>query len=145
MSKWIGVPKDISKYVGFVYKISHPDTGMYYIGKKKFYLKMKRKPLKGRTRCRRYLKESDWQNYWGSSDMFLHMVEKYGKHNFKREILYLCQTQFDLTYKELLEQLKHDVFNDPYSFNMIINVRLNRSKHALITNKMQEVEDGNRS
>ena len=126
--RWINSPENIDKYTGFVYRITHKQSGKYYIGKKNFWFKKTRKPLKGRSNKRHYVVESDWKEYWGSSNKFIEYVEEQGKSNFKREILVLCTSNFDLSYQELLQQLKHNVLFDDNSFNEIINVRLRKRK-----------------
>lgn len=142
MVRWTPMPtkKQIEENVGFVYKITHTDSGMYYIGQKRFHKKLTRKPLKGNTRRRIDFKESDWQSYWGSSNAFISFVHSRNQQGFTKQILHICPSQFELTYREMKEQLAHDVFNDPYSFNMIINVRLMKNKIAEINNKVKEYE-----
>jgi len=73
------------------------------------------------------LKESDWRNYWSSSNDLVNDVEKLGKENFKREIIDFVKSQWMLKYKELTWQLHYDVMNPKTnSYNGIINVRLCR-------------------
>ena len=113
---------------GFVYKITCIDTGQFYIGCKKFNRKITRKPLKGRKNKRREFVESDWRNYWGSSNELQALVQKHGKDAFIREIIDLCDGQWELKYQELKHQLAYDVLFNPLALNGIINVRLNRPK-----------------
>ena len=127
-SRWIGVPDSLEEYEGFVYKITHQKTGKYYIGKKTFWKKLRRKPLKGKKRVRKDVVESKWRDYWGSSKKFTEYVEKEGKNKFTRQIIRLCKTKSELSYQELLYQIKFDVLNDEDSFNGIIQVRINRTK-----------------
>ena len=58
----------IGDYIGFVYMVTDKETGMKYIGKKGFFSKVTKPPLKGKKRKRRSLKESDWKKYCGSSE-----------------------------------------------------------------------------
>lgn len=132
MNKWIGIPKDIKKYKGYVYIIIHLPTGRYYIGKKTFWFKKIRKPLKGRKNKRHYLVESDWKAYWGSSSNFNEFVRTHDKKDFERRILVLCENDFELSYTELLKQLEYNVLFDAMSFNEIINVRLRRRKEYVL-------------
>ena len=125
---WINKPKDISKYQGMVYCITHKESGKYYIGKKFYWFKKTLKPLKGKKNKRHSLVESDWKNYWGSSNKLLADVKKFGKRAFKREILEHCETKFDLAYEEMKLQVYYDVLNDKNSYNEIINVRLRKRK-----------------
>ena len=61
-------------YVGFVYEITNTQTGRKYIGKKLVEFKKSRPPLKGRKNRRRYKVESDWREYYGSSDALTETV-----------------------------------------------------------------------
>ena len=70
--------------VGFVYQITNTTNGRMYIGKKLAKFKRSRKPLKGRKNKRRYKIDSDWQDYYGSSDELTIDIKKLGKENFKR-------------------------------------------------------------
>lgn len=128
MSDWKNVPVDIKEYQGFVYKITNCKTGRYYIGKKFFWSKKSRPPLKGRKNKRRYVVESDWKSYWGSSPVLKADVEKYGVDSFERSILKCCFSKFDCAYEELWYQVELGVLFDPQSYNEIINVRLRRRK-----------------
>lgn len=128
MSEWIGVRDDYLEYQGFVYKITNLKTGEYYIGKKNFSRIKKLKPLKGRKNKRHFKVESDWRDYYGSSLKLQEDIEKLGTESFRREITHYCRTKTEMSYTELLEQIKHDVLNDEKSYNGIIHVRLNRTK-----------------
>ena len=83
--------KELPECVGFVYQITNTTNGRMYIGKKLARFKRSRRPLKGRRNKRRYTVSSDWEYYYGSSDLLLADVEKLGKDNFKREILFYCK------------------------------------------------------
>ena len=69
---WIYNNKQITKLpedcVGFVYQITNTTNGRMYIGKKLVQFKRSRPPLKGRRNKRRYKVNSDWEDYYGSSD-----------------------------------------------------------------------------
>src|SRR6056300_1480092 len=91
----------IGDYIGFVYVITDLSNNKKYIGKKLFKSKRKLPPLKGKTRKRTVVKESDWQDYFGSSDLVKCLIEEHGRENFHREILHLCMTKGELSYMEL--------------------------------------------
>ena len=74
--------------VGFVYLITNTTNGRMYIGKKLARFKRSRPPLKGRKNKRRYKVDSDWQDYYGSSDDLTMDVNRLGKDKFTREILF---------------------------------------------------------
>jgi hypothetical protein len=52
----------------FVYLITNITDNRKYVGKKLAKFKTTKPPLKGRKNKRRGTKESDWRDYWGSSD-----------------------------------------------------------------------------
>jgi hypothetical protein len=79
----------------FVYLITNKVNGMMYVGKKLAKFKVTKKPLKGKKNKRRSTKESDWREYYGSSDRLNADVAALGADKFTREILYLCKCLFD--------------------------------------------------
>lgn len=100
--------------VGFVYLIENLIDGRKYVGKKIFQFKKKRQVNKKK---KRYLAESDWKDYYGSSETLSADVEKFGKENFRRTILHLCRSKKVMTYRELEEQMKRRVLEDPMYYN----------------------------
>jgi hypothetical protein len=118
---------DIQDYIGFVYIITDPD-GMKYVGKKVFINKRKLPPLKGKKRKRIKIVESDWQDYYGSSDKVNELVEQLGRDKFHREILHLCSYKAEMSYLEMLEQVEREVLFKPDEYhNGIIQVRISSS------------------
>lgn len=127
-STWHKMPKDISKYQGFVYKITNLVNGRMYVGKKFFKFKKSRKPLKGRTNKRHYTIESDWKDYYGSDTSLLKDIERLGKHNFKREVLGCYESKFECAYYEAKTQFDLNVLFDKMYYNGIINCRIKGPK-----------------
>jgi len=120
------VPED---YIGFVYKIVDTEANMSYIGKKKFWSKVTRPPLKGRKNKRRSLKESDWKSYYGSSETLKTLVENSEKSRFERYILRLCKTSGEMSYYEMKEQVENDVLLKPDEYyNAFVGGKIHR-KH----------------
>ena len=113
---------------GFVYLITNLTNNKKYIGKKLAKFKTTKPPLKGKKNKRRGYKESDWKEYWGSSDHLLEDVEQLGKDNFTREILYLCPSRGVMSYLEAKEQFDRRVLETDEYYNGIINVRVGSSK-----------------
>ena len=117
----------IGDHVGFVYLILDKSNGKKYIGKKLFHSKKKLPPLKGKTRKRTVVKESDWKDYFGSSEQVKALVEEHGRDNFYREILHLCKTKGEMSYLELKEQMDREVLLSDDYYNNIIQVRIHGS------------------
>lgn len=115
-------------YVGFVYLITNLTDNRKYIGKKLAQFKVTKKPLKGKKNKRRSTKESDWRDYWGSSEHLNADVLTLGAENFTREILHYCPSKGVLSYMEAKEQFDRRVLESDEYYNGIINVRVSSSK-----------------
>ena len=114
---------------GFVYEITDLDNGKKYIGKKWFWSTRRRPPLKGKTRKRTVKSESDWMDYFGSSDEVKALIEQKGPEKFRREILRLCKTKGECTYWEAKLQFENDVLLKDEYYNEFIGCRIH-SKHV---------------
>lgn len=119
------IPDDIE---GFVYIITNLTNNKKYIGKKLAKFKTTKPPLKGRKNERRGHKESDWRDYWGSSDKLNEDVQALGTDKFTREILYYCNSRGLMSYLEAREQFERRVLESDDYYNGIINVRVGGSK-----------------
>ncbi len=115
-----------TEYIGFVYLITNTTNDRKYIGKKLTQFKRSKKPLKGRTNKRRYTVESDWRDYYGSSDELTADVELLGKDKFKREIMFWCSSKSELSYIEAREQFTHKVLESKQWYNGHIRVRVHQ-------------------
>lgn len=111
----------------FVYLITNKTNGMMYVGKKLAKFKVTKAPLKGMKNKRRSTKESDWRDYWGSSDRLNADVERLGQENFIREILHFCPSRGIASYLEAREQFERKVLETDDYYNGIINVRIGGS------------------
>lgn len=103
----------IQDHVGFVYEIYDVETGMIYIGKKRFWRTIRKPPLKGKKRKRKEIKESDWQDYYGSSQKVKDLLEASTPKRFKRKIIRLCQSLGEMSYFEMHEQMSRHVLLQP--------------------------------
>jgi hypothetical protein len=126
--------EDIKEYYGFVYEITETSTGKKYIGKKKFKSKITKPPLKGKKRKRITYKESDWQDYYGSSDQVNQILLEKGSSNFERNILKLCNSSGEMSYYEAKFQFEKDVLLKPNEYyNAFIGCKIHR-KHVFKEN-----------
>lgn len=112
-------------YVGFVYLITNKLNGRQYIGKKLFNFK-KTKIVKGKKK--KFTVESDWRDYFGSSEELKLDISKYGEENFERKILKFCKSKGECSYYEAKYQFEYDVLLETDKFyNSWISVRVRRS------------------
>jgi hypothetical protein len=111
---------------GFIYEICCLPLNKKYIGKKQCVSKIKRKPLKGKTRNRIEQKQSDWKTYTGSSKDLNEDIEKYGKDSFTFTILDWGGSKWELGYKEIKQQIEQDVILSESFYNGILNVRIGK-------------------
>ena len=126
------------EYEGFVYLITNLTDNRKYIGKKLAKFKTTKPPLKGKKNKRRGYKESDWREYWGSSDRLNEDVKNLGEDKFSREILYFCKSRAEMSYIEAREQFDRRVLETDEYYNGIINVRVGGSaklRQALLEHK----------
>ena len=126
--KW-NPPDNFSQdvYYGFVYCITNRATGQKYIGKKFFWSKKTLPITKKRKRRKITYVESDWQDYYGSSETVKLLVEQNGKENFHREILRLCRKKAEMSYYEAKRQFELDCLLYPEQYyNEFIGCKINR-------------------
>lgn len=120
--------EDINGHIGFVYEITDLMNGKKYIGKKKLSSTRTLKPLKGQKRKRKVVSESDWMDYYGSSEEVKSLVEEFGTSRFSRRILRLCKTTAEMSYYELKEQVTNDVLLKPDEYyNAFVGGKIHRS------------------
>lgn len=119
------IPEDA---IGFVYCITNLITGKKYIGKKLLQNKKKRKPLKGRVNARRYMVESDWKTYTGSSPSLNEYIEKNGKKDFIFEIISFHSSKLLLSYYETKEIIDRNAIFDNTFYNEVLNCRFRHKK-----------------
>jgi len=119
---------DIEEYVGMVYLIVNKLNNKKYVGKKFFWSTRKLPPLKGKTRKRTKVVETDWQMYWGSSNQLQEDIKEHGTEHFERYVLRLCKTKTECAYYELKEQVDRGVLLTETYYNDFIGGKIN-GKH----------------
>ena len=117
------------EYMGFVYLITDLVANKKYVGKKLFWNKRKLKPLKGKTRRRIQVVESDWKNYYGSNGELQLIVETSDAERFEREILHLCTKKGIMSYLEAREQFDRNVLLSDEYYNNFIGCKIH-GKHV---------------
>ena len=113
------------QYKAFVYLITNLKTGRLYIGLKQTTFS-KTRQVKGKKK--RVRVESDWRDYWSSSEELQKDVATLGTESFKREILYFCKLKSHANYLEAREQMDRRVLEHPDKYyNGIVNCRVSRN------------------
>ena len=119
--------------VGFVYLITNKVTSRKYIGKKlaKFAkTNYKTVTLKNGTKKKKKVRskvDSDWLEYYGSSEELNKDVALLGKESFSREILFYCKSKAECSYVEAREQFGRKVLESDDYYNGQISVRVHGS------------------
>jgi hypothetical protein len=116
--------EDRESWVSFVYLITNLVNDRKYIGKKGFTFS-KTKQVKGKKK--RFKVESDWKDYYGSSEELKAEVEKFGEKAFRREIIRLCKSKGEASYFEAKEQFVRNVLESDEYYNSWISCRIRKS------------------
>jgi len=120
------VPKNLDPKLlyGFVYEITNKDNGKKYIGKKFFWSIKSYQKNKKRKKKK---VESDWRDYYGSSELLLEDLNKIGVEQFDRKILRLCKTKSECAYFEAKYQFDYKVLESDEYYNSWIMVKVRKS------------------
>ena len=121
-------PEDV---IGFVYDIKNLVNGRRYIGKK-ILKTSKTKIVSGKKK--RTKVESDWKNYYGSNEELKDDVKKFGKENFKRNIVRFCISKGEMSYIEAKLQFENNVLESNFFYNTWIMCRIHK-KHLTFLKK----------
>lgn len=116
--------EDIGDSFGFIYRITNLTNNRKYLGKKLF-TKAGRKQVKGKVKKIR--KQSDWLSYYGSNDELKKDVKELGAENFKREILYLCNSRSECNYLETYEIFMNDALLKEEYYNSWVTCKIHKS------------------
>tara|TARA_R110002020_G_scaffold336482_1_gene551887 strand:- start:16689 stop:17300 length:612 start_codon:yes stop_codon:yes gene_type:complete len=112
------------EHLGFVYQITHLETGKSYIGCKHLWRFKKRKKVKA----------SEWRYYCSSSNYLKPDIKKYGKRAFSFVILMLCPNKRDLYYNETKLQMELGVLESSDYYNANVGgMRFYRPVNSYIT------------
>lgn len=126
------IPK---KTIGFIYIIINKLNNKKYIGKKLLTKAAYKTVNKVKKKIR---KESDWKDYYSSSDILLDDIEKNGKENFERIILHFCTNKTELNFLEEELQYKFKVLRNEDWYNSNIRSRFFKNR---ILNKIVDIEE----
>tara|TARA_R110002020_G_scaffold33980_4_gene103153 strand:+ start:2299 stop:2916 length:618 start_codon:yes stop_codon:yes gene_type:complete len=94
-------------HLGFVYQITHKESGKSYIGCKHLWKFKKKKKVKA----------SEWRYYCSSSKYLKPEIKKEGKKAFKFIIIMLCLNKRDLYYNEEKIQMELGVLENDMYYN----------------------------
>ena len=101
---------EIKDPYGFVYITTNLINGKRYIGQKSFNKK-------------------DWPTYLGSGNVFRKALNKYGKENFSREIVLICETEDELNQAEYDLSVFFDVVESSNWYNLVLGGGGSRGWH----------------
>ncbi len=123
---------DIGEAFGFVYLITNLTNNRKYIGKK-FFSKAGRKQTKGKVKKIRV--KSDWESYYGSNKELQEEVKQLGSENYRREILHLCYSKSECSYRETYEIFVRGVLLSEDYYNSWVSCKIHK---AHVINKIEE-------
>jgi len=126
----------------FVYEITNTISGQKYIGKKFFYSKKTLPPLKGKTRKRHVVKESDWKKYTSSSKPVNADIKELGIENFTFKILSLHPNKTEANYAELRFHILLDVLDatDLNGNRLYYNLNIDRIYYPSVDHRESRIE-----
>lgn len=101
---------EVDDYFGFIYRVTDLRNDMEYIGRKQFH-RHTRKKIKNRKNRKKVVKEDKWRDYTTSSKRINEEIDEHGMSNFKFEIIELCKTKGELSYREAEIQWEEKVLS----------------------------------
>ena len=100
---------EIKDPYGFIYITTNLVNGERYLGQKRF--------------------DESWERYLGSGTIFKSAVEKYGKENFKRDIILICYSDEELNQAEFDLSVWFDVVESNNWYNLVLGGGTSRGWH----------------
>lgn len=101
--------REIKDPYGFIYITTNLINGVRYLGQRKF--------------------SEGWQNYLGSGVVFKKALEKYGKENFKKDIILECYSDEELNQAEYDLSILLDVVESDEWYNLVLGGGTTRGWH----------------
>ena len=107
----IEASKNKEQYYGYIYKVTNLINGKIYVGQKKGLV-------------------NDSPKYYGSGLLIARAIKKYGKENFKKEIVSYSKSSNELDEQEKfwVEELKSNFLKGGHGYNMTIGGYPSRDK-----------------
>jgi CTP:phosphocholine cytidylyltransferase-like protein len=137
---WIfkGMPfesEDIKKdFFSFIYLITDNKNNKRYIGQKMF---RSHKIVTKQGKKSKVKIESDWKNYFSSSETIKQLIKDDGTGDITREIIYICFSKGQANYLETKLQIELGCLeNNDIWYNGIVNCKVHHS-HV----KMDKLQD----
>ncbi|WP_139737517.1 hypothetical protein [Aeromonas caviae] len=115
-NKWGIDESEISKYYGFIYKLTNIKTGEWYIGSKQFWSHRKETKKSSQKYGKRVKKESDWRAYQSSSAI----VSVWHSEDVLCEVLYLTSSKYEHSYREIQALIESEALRDEKSLNVML-------------------------
>lgn len=114
---------DVNEYEGFIYLITFP-CGKFYVGRRTFWNKIIKTPLKTKKRKRVSYIESEWRTYESSSVHVKSLIEQHRESQthsrIKFEIIQLCRSKSAMSYGECFWIITTGSMTDPLGMNFNI-------------------------
>lgn len=116
-------PTNIDETYGMVYRITNKLTGKFYIGAKFFYKPHYRMVNKKKKKS---MIESDWRDYWSSSEKLQTDVAELGVDNFTREVVELVKFRGMVKYLESKMIFALECLERDDCYNSIVGCKIHR-------------------
>lgn len=102
--------RQIKNPYGFIYITTNLVNGKRYLGQKEF-------------------NQKNWKRYLGSGMAFKNALKKYGKENFRKDIIYICYSKEELNQIEYELSVYFDVVESDDWYNLVFGGGVSRGWH----------------